>query len=78
MSQREEPPEGARGAREVERPTVDLGSGRDLAVCGIEPYVGLCTDITEPAWDSLSLFPLLLSLSHAHAFSVSLSLKIYK
>ena len=74
MSQWEEPPEGAWGVREVERPTLDLGSGRDLAVCGIEPYVGLCTDITEPAWDSLSLFPLLLSLSRARAFSLSLKI----
>ena len=43
-----------------EHPTLDFGSGRDLAVCGIErhtlppPLAGLYADSTEPAWDSLS------------------------
>ena len=40
-------------ARSVEHPIPDLGSGRDLAVCGIRSRVGLCTDSMEPAWDSL-------------------------
>ena len=29
----------------VEHPTLDLGSGRDLTVCGFEPDVGLCADM---------------------------------
>ena len=34
----------------------DLGSGDDLAVCGIEPHImGLCADSREPAGDSPSL-----------------------
>ena len=55
----------------VKRPTLGFGSSHDLTVCEIEPYVGLCTDIVEPAWASLSLAapPLLMHL---------LSLKIYK
>ena len=44
-----------------------FGSGYDLTVCGFEPHVGLCTDSTEPASDSLSSpllsAPPLLSLS---------------
>ena len=55
-------------AQSVKRLTLDFGSGRDLTVRGIEPHVGLCTDSTEPSWDSLSLS---LSLS----FSLSLSNK---
>ena len=47
----------------------------DLTVWGMEPWVGLCTDIVEPAWDSLSL-PL--SLSAPHPLVLSLSLKINK
>ena len=38
----------------VKRPALDLGSGHDLAVCEIEPHVGLCADSVGPAWDSLS------------------------
>ena len=34
---------------------LDFGSGHDLTVCEIEPYVGLRADSTEPAWDSHSL-----------------------
>ena len=41
----------------VKRPTLDFSSGHDLMVHGFEPCIGLCTDRTEPAWDSLSLCP---------------------
>ena len=55
---------GAWVAQSVKRPTLDLGSGRDLVVCGIEPRVGLCADSAKPVWDSLSDPPqLALSLS---------------
>ena len=40
--------------RSVKHPTLDIGSGRDLMVCGIEPGDGLCADGAEPAWDSCS------------------------
>ena len=56
----------------VEPPNLDFGSGRDLTVHEIESRGGLCTDSTEPAWDSLSLPPLSLLLSRL------LSLKINK
>ena len=48
---------GSRGtwvAGSVKRPTLDFGSGHDLTVRGFEPCIGLCTDSTEAAWDSLS------------------------
>ena len=41
-------------AQSVKRPTLDFGSGHDLVVCEIEPWVGLSADSVEPAWDSLS------------------------
>ena len=44
--------------------TLDFSAGRDLAVGGIEPRVGLCEDSAEPAWESLSL-PLSLPLPHS-------------
>ena len=48
---------GAWVAQSVKRPTLGFGSGRDLTVRGIEPHVGLCADIAEPAWEPLlSLF----------------------
>ena len=34
--------------------TLDLGSIRDLAALDMEPCTEVCTDSTEPAWDSLS------------------------
>ena len=52
---------GAWVAQSLKHPTLNLGSGRDLTVHGIEPRVGLCTDSVEPAWDPLSL-PVPLSL----------------
>ena len=66
----------------VKRLTLDLSSGHDLIVHGIEPHVRLCTDSMEPAWDSLSLSlslslsfsalsPLAFSLSLFHSFSLS-------
>ena len=58
-------------AQSVKRPTLDLGSGYDLMVCGFRPYVGVHADSVEPAWDSL--FP---SLSAPPL--LSLSLKINK
>ena len=39
----------------VKHPTLDFGSGHDLAVCGIEPRVGCCSESVELAWVSLSL-----------------------
>ena len=39
----------------AKRPAFDFGSGHALRVRGFEPYVRLCTDSVEPAWDSLSL-----------------------
>ena len=38
----------------VKCPALDLSSGHDLMVCGIEPLVRLLADSVEPAWDSLS------------------------
>ena len=40
-------------AQSVKRLTLGFGSGHDLTICGIEPCVRLCTDSSEPAWDSL-------------------------
>ena len=41
-------------AQSGKRLILDFSSGRDLMVPKIEPRVGLCTDGTEPAWNSLS------------------------
>ena len=49
-------------------PTLGFGSGHDLMICEFRPQVRLCTDSTEPAWDSLSL-----SLFPTPACSLSLS-----
>ena len=56
---------------QVKHLTLDFSSGHDFAVCNIEPRVGLCTDNTEPTWDSLSLS---LSLSALPLLMHSLSL----
>ena len=56
---------GTSVAQSVKCPTLDLGSGHDLMVCEFKPLVGLCTDSTEPDWDSVSLslpLPCLFSL----------------
>ena len=42
-------------AQSVEHPTLKFSSGHDLMACEMEPHVRLCTDSTEPAWDSLPL-----------------------
>ena len=55
-------------AQLVKHLTLDFGSGHDLRVHEIEPHIRLCTDSTEPAWDSLSL-----SLCPSPAYSLSLS-----
>ena len=55
----------------VKRPILDFGSGHDLMVHEIEPRVGLCSDSTGPAWDSLSPS---LSLPLPHVGFLSLSL----
>ena len=47
--------QGAWVAQLVKRPTLDLGSGHDLTVHGIESHVRLCAVSVVPAWDSLSL-----------------------
>ena len=41
----------SRGAQSVERPTADVGSGREF-----EPRVGLCADSVSPSRDSLPPF----------------------
>ena len=58
---------GAWVAQLVKRQTLDLGSGHDLTVHGMESHLRLCADSMEPTWDSLSLpvslpFPHFLSL----------------
>ena len=47
---------------EVNRLILDFGSCHDLTVCEIKPHIRLCTDSTEPTWDSLSVPPLLTQL----------------
>ena len=46
-------------AQLVKRPTLDSGSGHDLAVCGFEPCIRLCTDM----WSLLEIDSLSPSLS---------------
>ena len=59
-------------AQLVKLPTLDFGSGHDLAVCEFKPHVRLCSAGVEPACDS---FPPSLCPSPACAFfSLSLSL----
>ena len=59
-------------AQSVKCLTLDLASGHDLTVHGIEPHIGLCTDSMEPALDSLfaslsAPFPLV----YTHTLSLS-------
>ena len=42
------------GGSVVKRLTLNLGLGHGLTDPEIEARVGLCPDILEPAWDSLS------------------------
>ena len=45
-------------AQSVKHPTLDFDSDHGFTVCEFEPCIRLCADITESAWDSLSLpFP---------------------
>ena len=74
---KQEPTGGARLARWVKLPTLDVSSGHDLMVREMEPRVGLCADSMDPAWDSLSpclSAPLPLTHMCPHAPSRSLSL----
>ena len=41
-------------AQLTNRPTLDLGSGHDLAVYETQPHDGLRADSAEPAGDSVS------------------------
>ena len=61
-------------AQSVKHSTLDFGSGHDLTFGGMEPYVRLCTDSMEPAWDSILSLSFPLSLP----YSLSLALKINK
>ena len=54
----------------IKRPTLGFSSGHDLMVCGFEPDIGLCTDNTEPAWDSPS-FSASPPLTHVCTLSLS-------
>ena len=56
-------------------PTLDFGSGHDLMVHGIEPYIGLCAGSTQREILSLSLC---LSPILSLPLSLSLSLEINK
>ena len=60
-------------AQLVERPTLEFGLGHGLVVHKIEPYVELCADSVEPAWDAISP-----SLSAPPPLALYLSLKINK
>ena len=42
-------------AQLVEHPTLDFSSGHDLTIPEIKPWVRLCADSMEPAWDILSV-----------------------
>ena len=56
-------------AQWVKQPTVDIGTDQLSQTYGMEPRVGLCTDIAEFARDSVSPSPsplLVLSLSKSN------------
>ena len=36
----------------VKCPTLDFSSGHNLTVCEIEPPFGVCTDASEPVWET--------------------------
>lgn len=42
-------------SQSVRNRTLDFGLGNDLTVCQMEPCFGLCTDGTEPTWESFSI-----------------------
>ena len=62
---------GAWGAQSVKPLTLDFSSGRDLAICELEPRVGLCTDSSEPGARFGFCVSLSLCLSPACALSLS-------
>ena len=64
---------GAWVAQLVKCPTLDSGSGHDLAVCEIKPCVGLSADVAEPAWESLSPSLSIPSPACAHALSLKIN-----
>ena len=55
-------------AQLMKRLTLDFSSGHDIMVHEFEPHVRLHADAMEPAWDSLSPYPLLCP-SAAHSLS---------
>ena len=61
-------------ARWVELQTLDFCSGHGLAVCELEPPVGLLAESVEPAWNSLSLSLSLSVLPPTCACSLSLKI----
>ena len=67
------PTRGTWVVQSVKRPTLGFSSGHDLRVRYFEPRVGLCTDGTEPAWDSLS--PSLSAPSPTHTLALKNKLK---
>ena len=60
---------GCVGDSVVKHQTLDLGSGYDLRVGGIEPCIELHADSAELAWDSLCPTP----LTQVHVCSCFLS-----
>ena len=73
------PTRGTWVVQSVKRPTLGFSSGHDLRVHYFEPRVGLCTDGTEPAWDSLSLSPSLSAPPHLMlSLSLSVSISLFK
>ena len=52
----------------VKHLTLDFDSGHDLTILEVQLHVGLCADIAESAWDSLSL---LLPYSHSLFLKIS-------
>ena len=53
-------------------PTLDFSAGHDLTVRETAPYIGLCEDSVEPAWDSLPP-----SLSVPRTLVLSLKINVF-
>ena len=62
---------GTWATQSAERRSLDFSSGHDLVVREFKPQVRLCSDIVEPAWDSLSCL-------HSHPLPSNLSLSLSK